>query len=97
MPKDPREQLEWLDPAAAGRMLSDAQWQPDPELVAAGWERRFIADAQRAQEALELYAQLGYEVRAEPVRVEELREECEDCRVVIALQFKTIYTRKKVQ
>ncbi|MBI3950598.1 MAG: hypothetical protein HY314_09105 [Acidobacteria bacterium] len=79
------------------RVLSEAQLEPDPALVAEGWERRFIADAQRAKEAMELYAQLGYEVRAEPVRPAELGDDCEDCLIVVAFQFKTIYTRKKAR
>lgn len=62
-------------------------------LAAEGWERRFTADARRADEALELYRQLGFEVRAEPVRPEELVDDCQDCRLLTRLQFKTIYTR----
>lgn len=80
---------------SAGRILSDAQLQPDPALVAEGWERRFTADVQRTQEAMELYAQLGYEVRAESLQPEELTGECEGCRSSTILEFKTIYTRKK--
>jgi hypothetical protein len=79
----------------SGRVLSDADLRPDPALVAEGWERRFTADASRAAEAMELYAQLGYEVRAESVIHEEHTDECGDCSSVMALQFKTIYTRKK--
>jgi hypothetical protein len=78
-----------------GRFLSEAQLQPDPALVADGWERRFIADSQRAAEAIELYTELGYEVRVESLRPEDIRDECEGCRSQAALQFKTIYTRKK--
>ncbi len=63
--------------------------------MADGWERRFIADARRAEEAIELYSQLGYEVCADPVRAEELGEECDDCQLLAALQFKMIYTRKR--
>ena len=36
---------------------------PDPKLIAEGWERRFIADAKRAQDAIEMYAEMGHEVR----------------------------------
>jgi hypothetical protein len=79
----------------ADRVLSDAQLKPDPALVAEGWERRFTADEQRTNEAMELYRQLGYEVRAEPVRPEELHDDCLDCRTVVAFHFQTIYTRKK--
>jgi hypothetical protein len=79
----------------ARRFLSEAQLEPDPVLKAAGWERRFVADARRADEAIELYTQLGYEVRTEPVLPEELGDECEDCQLVAAFKFKTIYTRKQ--
>lgn len=80
---------------SADRVLSDAQLEPDPRLVAEGWERRFTADEQRTKEATELYTQLGYEVRAEPVRPEELQDDCLDCRTVVSFHFQTIYTRKK--
>lgn len=79
----------------ARRALSSAQLRPDPELVAEGWERRFIADAVRAKEAMDLYQELGYEVRAEPIRAEEMGADCEDCRLLMLLQFRTIYTRKE--
>jgi hypothetical protein len=80
---------------SAGRFLTEAQLQPDPALVADGWERRFTADSQRAAEAIELYTQLGYEVRVESLRPEEITDECEGCHSLAALEFKTIYTRKK--
>ena len=79
----------------AERLLSKEQLEADPALVADGWERRFTADAQRVQEAIELYAQLGYEVRAESVQPAEFKDECEGCCTVVTFQFKTIYTRKK--
>jgi len=66
----------------------------DAALIAEGWERRFTADPARAKEAMELYLQVGYEVRAEPVRASGLRDECGGCHE-IALQLQTIYTRKK--
>jgi hypothetical protein len=75
-------------------VLSDAQLLPDPALVAEGWERRFTTDDQRAKEAMELYSQLGYEVRAERVRPEELHDDCVDCRTIVSFHFQTIYTRK---
>ncbi len=74
-------------------MLAQAQLAPDPARVAAGWERRFIADAERAAEAIQLYEELGYEVCADPLRPDDLAGECEDCRLLMLLQFKTIYTR----
>jgi len=79
------------------RFFSEAQLAADPALIVEGWERRFTADLQRIEEAVELYAQLGYEVRTVPVPTEELQEDCTDCHSVIARNFKTIYTRKKPQ
>lgn len=94
-PKCP-QQLSLLIEQEARRVLAEAQLRPNPALVAEGWERRFIADARQAKEAAELYSQLGFEVLAEPVQAAEMGEDCEDCQVLVLLQFKTIYTRKKV-
>lgn len=69
---------------------------PDPALIAEGWERRFIADAKRAQDAVEMYEELGHEVRIEPITLEELKEECHGC-LLILKQLKAIYTRKKTK
>jgi hypothetical protein len=87
--------IEGLFDGSGGRFLSDAQLRPDSSLIAQGWERRFTADEQRAKEAMELYSQLGYEVRAEPVLPEELQDDCQDCRTVVSFYFQTIYTRKR--
>ena len=75
-------------------MLSDAALEGDPELLAQGWERRFMADAERAREAVELYEELGYEVRTEAVHAEDVADDCEDCQLLMLLKFQTIYTRK---
>jgi hypothetical protein len=58
------------------------------------WERRFIADPQRAEEAVELYRQAGYEVRVEAAIPDDLREECESCWLVAGGYFRVIYTRR---
>ena len=60
-----------------------------------GWERRFIADPQRAEEVIELYRQAGFEVRAEAAIPDDLREECESCWLVKAGFFRVIYTRRR--
>ncbi|HEX9885803.1 MAG TPA: hypothetical protein VGA70_04915 [Longimicrobiales bacterium] len=78
----------------AHRAVSEAAIRPDPARLADGWERRFIADAGRAREAVELYGELGYEVVADDVRPGDLPEGCEACQLVAALRFKSIYTRR---
>ncbi len=67
---------------------------PDPELTEQGWERRFMGDSARVEEATSLYSELGYEVRTEPVMASELSEVCGDCGEVACKSFVTIYTRK---
>ncbi len=86
--------LSFIVELEAKRFFADAQLKPDPALIAAGWQPRFVADARQTKEATELYTELGYEVRAELVPVEQMDDECSDCQVLILLQFKTIYTRK---
>jgi len=69
---------------------------PDAKLIAEGWVRRFIADANRVQHAIEMYQELGQEVRVEALALEQVKEECHGC-LLILKQLKAIYTRKKIQ
>lgn len=66
---------------------------PDPDLLARGWERRFIADARMAREAEESYRALGFEVRLEPLRTDDMNDACRGCEALLQ-QFKVVYTRK---
>ena len=59
------------------------------------WERRFIADPARAAEVIELYRQAGFEVRADAIVPDDLREECESCALVRAGLLQVIYTRRR--
>lgn len=65
----------------------------EAELLQEGWTRRFVAAPARLREAVALYESLGYQVHLEPLTPEELREECADCRLAVAL-FRVIYTRR---
>jgi hypothetical protein len=70
---------------------------PDPRLTAEGWERRFTAMVSRVPEYVELYAAMGYEVRAEPIRPDEVDPDCGDCGLILNRIIVTIYTRKAPQ
>ena len=83
----------WLE-SAAGRWLHADQLEPDPALVAQGWERRFITDGGRAAEVVDLYQQLGFEVRLEPVSLAEIPDGCTDCQLMLLFHFQTVYTRR---
>ena len=68
---------------------------PDPKLTAEGWKRRFMTNVGRLNEYIELYTSLGFDVRAEPVRSDEVDPECNDCRLILYQQIVTLYTRKQ--
>ncbi len=68
---------------------------PRPPAPDEGWERRFVADPARAREAAEVYTRAGFDVRAEPLTLEDLREECASCLLVQAGVFRVIYTRRR--
>ena len=76
------------------RVLAETRSPPDPGRIAAGWERRFIAEATRAEEMMQLYRTLGFEATADPVNVNLVSDPCVDCALIMRLQFKTIYTRR---
>ena len=67
------------------------------QLQEEGWTRRFTALGRRLNEAVELYRQLGFEVRMEPVDLnEEETAGAEGCKVCfVTMQARTIYTRPR--
>jgi hypothetical protein len=69
------------------------------QLQGEGWTRRFIAFGRRLNEAAELYSELGFEVRLEPVDLyQEETMEAESCKnCFVTMQARTIYTRPKVK
>ena len=69
----------------------------DDKLVAEGWQRRFMADPVRLQEATALYTELGYEVRAETIQPNEMSSVCGSCRIATCQAYVTIYTRKRAR
>lgn len=73
--------------------ISGAQLQDE------GWTRRFTTLGRRLNEVAELYSELGFEVRLEPVDLEQeetmSEESCKNC--FVAMQARTIYTRPNVK
>ncbi len=67
------------------------------QLQKEGWTRRFTALGRRLSEAVELYSELGFDVRMEPVDLNEEEtagaEGCKDC--FVTMQARTIYTRPR--
>ena len=65
------------------------------ELEKKGWIKRTTIGEPRLSEIVELYKSLGYEVRLEPVKLDELDEECRSCYESEIGEVKTVYVRKK--
>ena len=74
----------------------------EEELLAEGWERRFVAMEPRLREAVELYEEIGFDVLLEPLPTEEElkgagceESGCTACFDVDRERYKIIYTRAK--
>ena len=64
------------------------------ELEAQGWTRQFTIEAGRADEYVELYEEMGNEVRVEPVTPDLMvAEECATCLLAACDRYVIIYTR----
>lgn len=60
-----------------------------------GWIKRTTTTEPRLSEIVELYKSLGYEVRVEPVRLDELDDDCRTCYENEVEEVKTVYVKKK--
>lgn len=81
--------------AVADRPDAQVGIPADPALAAAGWTRRFLADAERAREARELYESMGLEVRLERLVPEGLGPKCGDCSAAVCAAYVLVYTRRR--
>jgi hypothetical protein len=90
---DHADALRAIAEAEALRALGTSRVRASPARLAAGWERRFLADATRAEEAVALYTAMGYDAVANPVVPEDLDEGCDTC--ALATLFRTVYTRRR--
>ena len=63
------------------------------ELLAQGWERRFIYDEPRLSEAVETYREIGFEVTLLPVSPDDV--DCSECMKEDPQRYRVIYTRKR--
>lgn len=67
----------------------------DPTRLAAGWTHRFVIERARVPDFVRLYEATGFEVALDPVPPELLDDECLDCRLVAALEYVSVYTRRR--
>jgi hypothetical protein len=60
-----------------------------------GWKKMFAAKEPRLSEAVELYKSLGFDVRLEPIRPENVDSDCTECFEKDSEGYKMIYTSKR--
>ncbi len=66
----------------------------EKELVESGWKKQTTLDEPRLSEMIELYKEIGFEVRLEPFDPGD-DPNCTECMLRSPQQFRTIFTRKK--
>ena len=73
--------------------MADAiELKGDGALLAEGWERRSILDEPRLSEVVEMYRDLGFEVKVVDLKPEMLAG-CDTCIVGPTETYKVVYTR----
>ncbi|MAE71828.1 MAG: hypothetical protein CME06_15325 [Gemmatimonadetes bacterium] len=66
----------------------------NPDLIAAGWERRSMAAPDRAREMAERYELSGFEVKLTPLAPLDFGPACTLCRESACKDHVMVYTRK---
>jgi hypothetical protein len=65
------------------------------ELKKEGWIKRTTIGEPRLSEIVDEYEALGFEVRLEPVNLEDVDEECRRCYGKDVDKIRTVYIRKR--
>ena len=68
---------------------------PAEKLISEGWQKQATYDDPRLSEMVETYKEIGLEVHLESFNAAN-EEGCTGCMELFPDQFKTIYTRKKI-
>jgi hypothetical protein len=66
----------------------------ESDLETQGWERRSVLCKPRLSECVELYKELGFEVKQVPLDTENLPEGCSVCYKGDMEKYRVIYTRR---
>ena len=80
-------------PGAAAGTHTGCDLPINAELAAQGWQWRCNSDERRGREIVENYRNLGFEVRLEPLNLDDLDENCGACAPLLQ-QISAIYVRK---
>lgn len=65
------------------------------DLKRAGWTRRHLVEQSRAQESIELYTEMGFEVTTRSPTPSDFGADCKDCALNACGTWVVVYTRKR--
>ncbi len=74
---------------------SDVGVLPNAALIADGWVRRYLADPNRAREAVQTYTEAGFEVLLEELEPRSFAASCSGCAATVCATYTVVYTRKR--
>ncbi len=66
----------------------------DSALTDDGWEWRGNADSRRSRDLVDMYSEVGFEVRLEPIEVDNMCSACDGCKGAFS-EFSAVYIRKQ--
>lgn len=75
-------------------MTEDRGVGANADLLAQGWERRYLADEHRAREAQETYSAAGFEVHLESLAPANFGSKCQSCAASVCGSYVVVYTRR---
>ena len=67
----------------------------EEKLIRSGWQKQGIYDEPRLSEVVQIFDEIGFDVKLEPTRLDEMSG-CTDCLKSNILQYKTVYTKKRI-
>jgi hypothetical protein len=67
----------------------------EPELAAAGWDRRTVTDPTRIGELEDLYSSLGFETCTTEMDPSSFGDACNTCAVTACSTYLALFTRKQ--
>ena len=68
---------------------------PAEKLISEGWQKQATYDDPRLSEMVDMYQEIGLAVHLEPFNAAN-EKSCTGCMELLPDQFKTIYTRRKI-
>jgi hypothetical protein len=94
MNKDRRDDVTAVEGVPGASRYYGCDLPQDSALTEDGWEWRSNTDAQRSRDLVDMYSEVGFEVRLEPINVDNMCSACDGCKDAFS-KFNAVYIRKR--